>query len=317
MGHVFFRGWQLRAAVICVIAFVFAAVAATAEATTTTSSSGSTTCTTDPGGCTFSGNGSAAFAGHFDTPAIVLEPAQCLNQGVDGTDKLCGHFRIDTSSVQGTITVAIAFDPINDLDLCVIDSTGMVVGSCSTGSGATETVTFTVTCTDTHFEAQILPISYPFPGPTMLDPATYTGSVTTSLTSCGSGNGNGGGGNPPPPSVSGGHKFTGGGQLAIANVSNNIIQGSDTITYKGKVRFAMKSCDLRSTSIDSADWNDAAQQVTVHGHATVNGSGNYAFTVTLDDNGEPGNTDFENMQALCSGSGNLTSGNFQYHLPNA
>ena len=309
------RYWQLRAAVLCIAVLCFAGLAATAEATTTTSSSSGTTCVANPGSCNFSGNSSATFAGQFNTPAVILDPIQCANQVLDPTDTLCGHFGIDTTNQQGTITVVITFDPNNDLDLCVIDAAGAQVAPCSLGTGGSEIVTFTVACGDTHFESQVLPTSFPFPGPTPLTPATYAGSVTASLTNCTTGgNGGPGGGNPPPPSASGGRKLTGGGQISTANISNNVIQETNGTSYKGKVRFATSSCDLRSTSIDSAEWDDANQAVVVHGHATVNGSGNYVFTVRLDDNGEPAG-DLYNMQSLCNGSGNITSGNLQYHLP--
>jgi hypothetical protein len=319
MGHALLRCWQLRAAVLCVIVFSFAVLAATAQATTTTSHSAGATCTTNPGSCNFAGNSSATFAGQSIDPADqISDPILCANQTLDSQDLLCGHFGIDTTNQQGTITVVINFDPLNDFDLCVNNAAGTLVTSCSTGSGGSEIVTFTVACGDTHFEALILPVSYPFPGPTVLDPAKYTGSVTTSLTSCiTGGNGGSGNGNPPPPSASGGRKLTGGGQISTANVSNNVIQETDGLTYKGKIRFAASNCDLRSTSIDSAEWDDGGQAVIVHGHGTVNGKGDYVFTVRLDDNGEPGRSDLYDMQSLCSGSGNMTSGNLQYHLPNA
>ena len=76
-----------------------------------------------------------------------------------------------------------------------------------------------------------------------------------------------------------------------------------------------RTLPLWSTSIDSAEWDDANQAVVVHGYAKVNGSGRYSFTVRLDDNGQPGTTDLYDMQSFCSGAGNLTSGNLQYHLP--
>jgi hypothetical protein len=312
MGHALLRCWQLRAAVFCVSAFCFAAVAATAEATTTTSSSAGTTCTSSPGRCNFVGNSSATFAGQFNTPAVITDPALCMNQTADPTDVLCGHFGIDTTNQSGAITVVINFDPNNDLDLCVINAAGAFAAPCSTGSGASEMVTFTVACGDTHFEAQIIPVSWPFPGPTALTPATYTGSVTASLTSCGTA---GSGTKPASPSASGGRKMTGGGQISTANVSNNILQATDGVTYKGKVRFATNGCDLRSTSLDSAEWDDAHKTVVVHGHGTVNGSGSFVFTVRLVDNGEPGTYDLYDMQSPCTGSGNMKSGNLQYHLP--
>jgi hypothetical protein len=321
MGHALVRSWQLRAAVLCVTVFSFAAIAATAEATTTTSSSGGATCVPTPGSCTFSGNSSATFAGQFNTPLVITDPALCGNQQVDPTDTLCGHFGINTVNQQGQITVVINFDPNNDLDLCIVDAAGNLVldangnPECSTGTGGSEIVTFTVACGDTHFEAEILPVSYPFPGPTPLTPALYTGSVTTSLTNCTTG-GNGGGGSSGPPSASGGRKLTGGGQISTANVSNNVLQQSDGITYKGKVRFASNGCDFRSTSIDTAEWDDAGQAVVVHGRGKVNGGGAVQmFTVRLDDNGESGRTDLYDMQSPCTGTGTMTSGNLQYHLP--
>jgi hypothetical protein len=319
MGHALLRSWQLRAAVLCIAVFSFAAIAATAEATTTTSHSVGAVCTTNPGSCNFSGNSSATFAGRFQAPAVIFDPLLCGNQAADPTDTLCGHFGIDTTNQQGVITVVINFDPGDDLDLCVIDSLGQQVAPCSAqGSGSSEIVTFNVACGDTHFEAQIFPFLFgSFPGPTPLDPSEYTGSVTASLTSClTGGNGGGGNGNPGPPSASGGRKMTGGGQISTASFNNNIIQESDGLTYKGKVAFATSSCDFRSTSIDSAEWDDAAQAVVVHGRGTVKGvSGTVAFTVRLDDNGEAGRGDLYNMQSFCSGNGNVQSGNLQYHLP--
>jgi hypothetical protein len=315
MGHALLRSWRLRAAVLCISAFCFAALAATAEATTTTSSSAGATCVTTPGSCNFSGNSSATFTGEFDTPATISDPMFCGNQTIDPMDFLCGHFGINTTNQKGVITVVINFDPDNDLDLCVIDSAGSQVVPCSAqGSGSSEIVTFNVACADTHFEAQIMPFMFAFPGPP-LAPATYTGSVTASLTSCLPGGG-GGNGNPGPSSASGGRKMTGGGQLSTANFNNNIIQQSDGITYKGKVAFSTSTCDLRSTSIDTAEWDDAAQAVVVHGQATIKGiSGTVAFTVRLDDNGESGQNDLYDMQSVCTGNGNVANGNLQYHLP--
>jgi hypothetical protein len=319
MGHALLRSWQLRAAVLSIIVFAFAAVAATAQATTTTSHSAGAVCTTNPGSCNFSGNSSATFAGQFTTPAAGYDPILCGNQAVDSIDSLCGKFGIDTTNQQGTITVVINFDPENDIDLCVVNAAGTDVAPCSGQStGSSEIVTFTVACGDTRFEAHIIPFMYGFGViPTPLDPVTYTGSVTASLTSCLTGsNGGGGNGNPGPPSASGGRKMTGGGQISTANFANNIIQESDGITYKGKVAFATANCDFRSTSIDWAEWDDAGRAVVVHGQGTVKGrNGSFPFTVRLDDNGEPGTSDLYDMQSACAGAGNVKSGNLQYHLP--
>jgi hypothetical protein len=319
MGHVRFRGWQLHAAVVLVIACVFAALAATAEAMVTSiSGSGGAACSNTPNAhCTFAGSGSVSFAGEFTTVATNPDPMLCSSQQIDPIDLLCDHVGLNFSNLSGTLTATLNFDPDNDLDLCIVDAAGQVVTdvngqpACSLGTGASETVTIPISCSTTALTAQILPASFGVTGPPF-NPATYTGSVTATLTVCPPG---GGQGNPPPPSASGGHKMTGGGQISTANVSNTVIQQTDGVSYKGKVRFTRNGCDLRSTSIDSAEWDDANRAVVVHGHATVNGSGNVLFTVRLDDNGEPGNNDLYNMQAACSGAGNMTSGNLQYHLP--
>jgi hypothetical protein len=320
MGRSSFRGGTVHAAVILVLVSVFAAAAVTAKATTTTSSSGSATCTTFPGSCTFSGNGSATFQGQFDTPAVLVDPSLCFPQAADPEDTLCGHFGINTSNVQGTITVTISFDPVNDLDLCVVNALDTVV-DCSTGFGASETVTFAVSCTDTHFEAQIVPFSYPFPGPTPLDPATYTGSVTATLTAC-----TGGGGPPPPtPSAAHGHKVTGGGQTATgmspdANVSLNVIEETSGTTpaYKGKVRIASAGCDFRSTEIDTVVWNDAIMAAEIDGKGMLNDSTAVVdFVAHAKDNGERSSQIVADRFTIdkCSGGGNVVSGNIQYHLP--
>src|SRR6478609_561892 len=116
MGHVLLRSWQLRAVALCATVFAFAAVAATAQATTTTSNSAGAICVTNPGSCNFSGNSSATFAGQFNSPLIVPDQSLCGNQEIDAADILCGHFGINTTNQQGTITVVINFNPDNDFD---------------------------------------------------------------------------------------------------------------------------------------------------------------------------------------------------------
>ena len=321
MGHAFFRGWQLRAAVICVIACVFAALAGTVRAASTTSSSGSTTC--GASGCSYqtSGSSTATFAGQFDTPAVVIDQSLCPAQAADPTDTICGHFAIDTGAATGTITMTINFAEENDLDLCIVQGVpplATIVG-CSTGSGPSETVTITLNqCVDPHFEAQILPISYPFPGPTPAAPVTYTGTITSNLTVCGAGSSNGG--SPDPPIVAtptapdfGYHRMTGGGRIASGNVSNKVIQRRDG-TYDGKVRFSGLGCDLRSTQITSVVWDDLNNRATIAGKASLNRGMIVDFVLTLDDNGDPGTADFYDMKSVCGGTGNLLKGKLDYRV---
>jgi hypothetical protein len=129
-----------------------------------TGNTGSTVCTgppifsdyNQPGNCKFTGTGTGLFIGQFKTPATLIDPTLCPQQAVDPTDIICGHFGMDFSSVEGSVTVGITFNGDNDLDLCAIDSNRAIVNECSTGSGATESVTFNVKCADTRYEAQIL-----------------------------------------------------------------------------------------------------------------------------------------------------------------
>src|SRR5919201_4949756 len=136
MGHVFPRGWKLRAAIFVGIVVVCSVLAGTVQAAATTSASGQTTCTAPnpdpntPGGCeyTMSGTSVATFQGQFNNPTVVVEDptdpgnpnGNCPQQTpADEADTLCGHYHLNVGTATGTITVTINFDSSSvDLDLC-------------------------------------------------------------------------------------------------------------------------------------------------------------------------------------------------------
>jgi hypothetical protein len=326
MPHVSFRDWQVRAAVVLVVALAFSALASTVQAAQVTSFSGATLCTSpgDPAGnCSYqtSGSSTAFLAGQFDTPAVLIDQSLCPAQAADAIDLLCGHFSLDVGAATGTITVTINFNQENDFDLCIVEGTPPLATNvgCSTGTGSSETVTITLNqCVDPHFEAQILPISFGFPGPTPATPATYTGTVTSRLTVCG----------PPPlglpvspsgaitalPSAPdpGLHRVTGGGKIASGNISNRVVQRRGG-GYDGKVRYSGLGCDLRSTAINSVVWDDLNKRATIVGKASINRGAPVDFVLTLADNGA-GPTDFYDMKSLCGGTGTLIKGNLDYRV---
>jgi hypothetical protein len=332
MGHVLFRRWQPRAAAIIGVLLSFAVFAGAAQATTTTSSSGSATCTTDPGHCTFTGNGGAMFKGQFVQPLPTVDPAECAPQAGDSTDFFCGHFGMDFSNVTAKVTVSISFDgDAADLDLCVGSGAapGAAVVGCSTGSGSTENLTFTVGCADTHFEALILPTMYITAMPSVMNPFPYSGSVTVSnVATCIAGQGN-----PPPGSQSAsGHKVTGGGQVrnsdqTTSNFSVNVME--TTGGFKGKAQIAQGAgCVFRGTEIDSVAWNDTAHDAKIFGKGTFRSDPNtlVQFVAEATDNGGGSSSPPDNYtidqglvptaNPICGGGGQVVSGNVTYHLPN-
>jgi len=328
MWHVFgARGIRAAALVAATTALAVTAAFVTtgsANGAAATSNSASASCSNDmvtgAGSCSFSGNGSAGFGGEFDTPAVVIDQSQCPAQAIDGTDTICGHFSINTNNVQGNVTVTINFNPDNDLDLCVVNGTPPAAANaapCSTGSGATETVPFTVGCADTHFEAQILPISYPFLGPTPETPAAYTGSVSASLTPCPIGGGGGGGTVPPTPC----HKLHGGGDAAVAITPDGHfsvhIDDDRCINQKlkGKVRYSSANCDFRSTSITEVTWDDTTKTATITGVGNLrmpNDDPTVSFTATAHDGG-PKNSGMDTFTIdQCDGGGTVVRGDVKY-----
>jgi hypothetical protein len=322
MRHVLFCGLALRAALILpILALALIAATVDAQAAAVTGRSGATACVgqpvafdyNQPGQCTWSGSGTATFLGQFIDPAVVIDPALCPPQPTDPTDTICGHFGMNFNSVHGTVTVAINFDPTNDLDLCVKNSTAAIVGSCSTGTGSSETVTFNVACADTRYEAQILPISYPFPGPTPLSPVTYSGSVVGNVAPCFIGG--------PLGDANGerekfDHHGQGGGEgenndnHEHEHVSSDVEERDSDHAKRGKVRYSKNGCDLRSTSINTINWNDVTRTMIVSGYATVNGLGNVPFVYTITDNSPSADT--YTVDSTCGGSGKLRTGDFKY-----
>jgi hypothetical protein len=291
-----------------------------AHATTTTSDSGHTTCVDDPGGCAFTGNGSAAFSGVFDTPEQVLDQSLCPSQAVDPTDTICGHFSIDPS-LNGIVTSSILFDPENDFDLCAYNAMGAVLACSSNGEGSTEQVTFAVSGGG-HYEVRILPFSYPMPGPTPFDPATYTGAV--SFTSGGGGEAVG---LTNPDACC--HKLEGGGRTATfsapeSNFSVHIDddRGQDgkisAKQLKGKLRIASMGCDFRSKSIDDVTWDDTNRQATITGRGRYkDGLVDVTFTATAQDNGDKHSFVPDTFTIdKCSGGGPVVHGEIKYKVDN-
>jgi hypothetical protein len=310
------------AAVVLIIAGLATAgfvTTGTANATTTTSSRDHATCTTDPGGCAFTGNGSAAFSGEFDSPEVVIDQSLCVPQAADPTDTICGHFSIDPS-LNGFVSSSIAFDPDNDLDLCAYNTAGEVM-TCSTGDSGTEQVTFAVSGGG-HYEVRILPISYPFGGPTPFNPATYTGAV--SFTSGGGGEAVG---LTNPDACC--HKVDGGGKTATlstpdSNFSVHIDddRGQDgkieAKQLKGKVRISSMGCDFRSKVIDDATWDDVNRQATITGRGRYKGAlVDITFTATAQDNGDKHSFVPDTFTIdKCSGGGAVVHGEIKYKVDN-
>jgi hypothetical protein len=314
MGHVFFGARLLRAGVIASVLFALC-LTGSAGATTTTSSEGEAVCSPNPGSCTFSGNAEATFAGQFNTPAVVIDQSLCPAQAADPADTICGHFGIDTTSVQGTITVGIAFNADDDLDLCVVRGAppaATLAAPCSTGVGATETVTFTVVCGDTHFEAQILPISFPFPGPTPLTPSRFTGTVTANLNACV------GAGQVPPPPADAQREVDGGGKLTNATTPDASfavdVERESNGALEGKVRISTNGCDFRGRNIDSAEFDDANKTTVIHGRGTFKGSSTLVpFNATAHDGGPNGSNDTFTIDK-CSTSSRVAEGDVRYRV---
>jgi hypothetical protein len=321
-----FGARQLRAAALVgiIIGLVLTAAFVTtgnANATTTTSSRDHATCTEEPepGGCTFTGNGSAAFSGEFDTPEVVIDQSLCPAQVADPTDTICGHFSIDPS-LNGIVTSTIAFDPDNDLDLCAYNTAGEVM-TCSTGDSGTEQVTVAVSGGG-HYEVRILPISYPFGGPTPFNPATYTGAL--SFTSGGGGEAVG---LTDPDACC--HKVDGGGKTATlstpdSNFSVHIDddRGQDgkisAKQLKGKVRISSMGCDFRSTAIDDATWDDVNRQATISGRGRYkDGATDVTFTATAQDNGYKNSLIPDTFTIdKCNGGGAVVHGDIKYKVDN-
>lgn len=322
MRHVFAAGQRQVAVLVLTIAGLATASFVTtgnANATTTTSSRDHATCTADPGGCAFTGNGSAEFSGQFTTPAALVDPSLCPSQEADPTDTICGHFSIEPS-INGIVSASIAFDPENDFDLCAYNTAGETL-TCSTGSDATEQVTFAVTGGQ-HYEVRILPMLYPFFGPTPLNPATYTGAVSFTA---------GGGGEAVGLTTPGAccHKLEGGGKTASlssadANFSVHIDddRGQDGKTsakqLKGKVGITSTGCDFRSTSIDDVTWDDANRQATINGHGHYKDSALIVpFTATAQDNGYKSSLVADRFTIdKCTGGGAVVHGEIKYQVDN-
>jgi hypothetical protein len=322
MRHVFrARRRHVAALVLIIVGLATAGLVTTgnANATTTTSSRDHATCTDTPGGCAFTGNGSAAFSGEFDTPEVVTDPMLCPSQDVDPTDTICGHFSIDPS-LNGIVTSTIAFDPENDLDLCAYNGAGETL-ACSTGSGGTEQVTFAVSG-GSHYEVRILPILYPFLGPTLLNPVTYTGAV--SFTS-------GGGGEAVGLSTPGAccHKIEGGGKTATLTTADSNFsvhidddRGQDGKTdpkqLKGKVGITSTGCDFRSRSISDVTWDDVNRQATITGFGRAKGDlVDVPFTAMAQDNGDKHSFVADTFTIdKCNGGGTVVHGEIHYMVDN-
>jgi hypothetical protein len=313
--------WVAALAVIITLVVAGFMTTGSANATTTMASQGHATCVDDPGGCAFTGNGSATFSGQFDTDAVLTDPNFCPSQDLDQPDLICGHFSINPS-VNGIVTSSISWvNPDNDLDLCAYNTENVIL-TCSTGGspGTSEQVTFAVTG-GRHYEVRIIPSMWPFPGPTLLDPATYTGAV--SFTS--------GGGGETVGLATGGccHKLEGGGKTASVSTADANFEahidddsgqnGSFTSKQlKGKVRIASMSCDFRSTSLQSVTWDDTNRQATINGKGRYKGTTvDVTFTATAQDNGDK-NSFIPDTFTIdkCTNGGTVVKGQIKYVVDN-
>lgn len=89
-------------------------------------------------------------------------------------------------------------------------------------------------------------------------------------------------------------------------------------SVKGELEYLDKAVKIKlhSVRVTSVDIGANKRTATFGGTATINGEGTYAFTVTVEDNGEPGKNDKFTITIPELGytkGGTLTKGNIQIH----
>lgn len=320
MGRVFFRGWQLRAAVlllfVCVAAFFAGGVNAATPSSGTVSASSPT--------ATFTG-------GPLTAPNFLPD---CPSQTADPGNTVCEHYTL-TVVGSGTVQACVQFTDdvmhLNDVDVFVYQVDPVTGTQTQIAAGITannpECVSFPNTLANGLYEIRINPsfISpYSCPDATVTRPCALlmppelaqiiiSGTVTFTPTPTPPG----GSGNTLPP----GTKMTGGGKTTDAGQFNLNLFASDW--SKGKVKFAQTAagCAFRSSQMTSEIFTTTAdggnvdfsgqgmnnnQPVTFQGHAEDHGQPSTAdvFQITATD---------ANGVVVCKGGGFVSDGNVKYH----
>lgn len=112
-------------------------------------------------------------------------------------------------------------------------------------------------------------------------------------------------------------KTTGGGAQIGKDVNFGFVAQSADGEAKGNLEYQDKTADINvhSISITSLELLDD-NRATFEGIATINGNGEFAFIVIVEDNGEPGDNDWFSIEIPELGyakDGTLTKGNIQIH----
>jgi hypothetical protein len=307
MGHGLLSRRRLGAAGVLVVLCVLALLAGTARAAMPAM------------GDVGPGQKSTSFTGQFDTPATLSDPSMCPPQAVDPIDSICGHFTIQVQAA-GVVSVTIAFDPENDLDLCVYDQLNQQVACSAQGDTSSETVSFLASAAG-PFEARIIPFMFPFPGPMPMSPAFYSGTVTYTG---GTAKADDDGGTTPAtgcvlPTTD--RLVHGHGHILPATMSTerarfafNVKWRADKRMLKGKIAYREDhAVNFKGKFFTCVVFNDASRTVTIFGHGTNNGH-DVDFQVDATDGGEHGMGDTFQIQLTdgFTNGGPVTDGDVDY-----
>lgn len=118
--------------------------------------------------------------------------------------------------------------------------------------------------------------------------------------------------------VSAGKVTAGGAQTNKGTNFGFNVKSSDGKTFTGQLQYNDKSSNIKlhSVNITSLYVYPSGTMATFEGTATNNGVGKYAFTVTVEDNGEPGRNDtfiIKIPELQYTSSGQIVKGNVQIH----
>jgi hypothetical protein len=296
MGHVFFRGGRLCAAVLVSMILALAVVVGSAKATTPPSGTVSATQTT------------ASFTGGPLVAPLFLP--ECPSQQDDPTNAVCEHYTL-TVVGSGAVNTCVSFTQdmfgLNDVDVFIyqIDPTTGAQTLVAAGIGVSNPECVSFVQAGGMFEIRISPTF-------IVGPIFISGVVTFTPLPLGGGQGS----NPPPMPV--GTKMTGGGQDASGGTFNESVFATDL--SKGKVKYVNNSlnCSFKSTQIKVVSLTTTPDGgiADVDGVGELNGVGGVTFHAHAEDHGEPGTTDrfqLTSPSQCTSGNPTLRSGNLQYH----
>jgi hypothetical protein len=95
---------------------------------------------------------------------------------------------------------------------------------------------------------------------------------------------------PPPPANTQGKITAGGAEISKGVNFGFVVQSSDGKTIKGQLEYQDKSAgiNLHSVEMTSLRISSDGKFGTFEGTASINGKSGYTFTITVEDNGEPG-----------------------------